>query len=145
MDHHTATEQAIASMIAETKCNIFKEEYPSFYSLQRHKISVHVKTSRIQIDKVNLDAFIADYHNQALRQELTSCQHFLVDSAFVRGRQYVLFNFAPTIVTPKFLQEKVQQIFESLHCAAKVNSALSFVLRKVEDEICPSVYAHENK
>ena len=76
-------------------------------------------------------------------QELTSCQQFLVDSEFVRSRQYV-FNFASTNTTPKFLQEKIQQIFESLHCPAKVNSALTLVLRNVEDGMYLSVYAHEN-
>ena len=59
---------------------------------------------------MNLDAFMGDYDNQAPRQELTSCQHLLVDSEFVRGRQYV-FNFASASVTPKFLQEKIQNFF----------------------------------
>ena len=143
MDHHTATKHAIPSMIAKTKCDICEEEYPSFYSLQRHKKSVHGATSRIQNVNVNLDAFMGDYDDQALRLELTACQHFLVDSEFVRGRQHV-FNFASTNVTPKFLQENIQQVFESLHCAAKVNLALGFVLRNVEDGSYRYFYAHEN-
>ena len=53
MDHHTATKHAIPSMIAETKCNNREEEYPSFYSLQRHKKSIHGTTSRIQNMNVN--------------------------------------------------------------------------------------------
>ena len=105
MDHHTATKHAIASMIAKTKCNIREEEYRGFYSLQRRKKSVHVTTLRLRNANVNLDAFMGDYDDQALCQELTSCQHFLVDSEFVRGRQYV-FSSASTNVTPKFLQEK---------------------------------------
>ena len=79
-----------------------------------------------------MDAFMGEYDDQALQQELAACQHFLVDSEFVRGRQHV-FKFAATNVTPKFLREKIQQVFESLHCAAKVNLALGFVLRNVED------------
>ena len=142
MDHHTATKHAIPSMIAKT-CSFCEEEYPSFYSLQRHKKSVHGTTSRIQNVNVNLDAFMGDYDDQALRQELTACQHFLVDSEFVRGRQHV-FNFASTNVTPKFLREKIQQVFESLLCAAKVNLALGFVLRNVEDGSYRFFYAHEN-
>ena len=66
MDHHTATKHAIPSMIAKTKCNICDEEYPSFYSLQRHKKSVHGITSRIQNVNVNLDAFMGDYDDQVL-------------------------------------------------------------------------------
>ena len=44
MDLHTVTKHAIASMIAKTKCKICKEEYPSFYSLQRNKKLVHGTT-----------------------------------------------------------------------------------------------------
>ena len=139
MDHHTATKHAIPSTIAKTKCNICEEEYPSFYSLQRHKKSVHGTTSRIQNVIVNLVAFMSDYDDQALRQELTACQHFLVDSEFVRGRQHVTPN-----VTPKFLREKIQKVFESLHCAAKVNLALGFVLRNVEDGSYRFLSEHEN-
>ena len=129
-------------MIAKTKFNICEEEYPSFYSRQRHKKSVHGTTSRIQNVNVNLDAFMGDYDDQALRQELTACEHILVDPDFVRGRQHV-FNFASN-VTPKFLREKIQQISESLHCADKVNLALGFVLRNVEDGSYRCFNAHEN-
>ena len=86
---------------------------------------------------------MGDYENQSLRLELTACQHFLVDSEFVRGRQHV-FIFASTNVTRKFLREKNQQVFESLHCAAKVTLALMFVLRNVEDGSYAYFYAHEN-
>ena len=86
---------------------------------------------------------MGDYDDQALRQELTACQHFLFDSEFVRGRQHV-FNFASTNVTPKFLREKIQQVFESLLCAAKVNLALGFLLCNVEDGSYRYLYAHEN-
>ena len=92
---------------------------------------------------MNLDAFMGDCDNQAFRQELTSCQHLLVDSEFVRGRQYV-FNFASTSVTPKFLQEKIQKVIERLNCAAKVNFAPGFVLRNVEDGNGRYFYAHKN-
>ena len=143
MDHHTATNHAKPSMIAKTKCIICEEEYPSFYSLQRHKKSVHGTTSRIQIVNVTLDTFMVDYDDQALRQEPTACQHFLVLSEFVRGRQHV-FNFASTNVTPKFLREKIQGVFESLLCVVKIKLALGFVLRNVEDGSYRYFYAHEN-
>ena len=143
MHPYTATKHAIPSMIAKTLCKICEEEYPSFYSLQKHNKSVHGTTSKTQKVTVNLDAFMGDYDDQALRQELTACQHFLVVSEFVRGRQHA-FNFASTNVTPKFLREKIHQVFESLHCAAKVNLAVGIVLRKVEDGSYRYLYTHEN-
>ena len=86
---------------------------------------------------------MGDYDDEALRQELTACQHFLVDFEFVRGRQHV-FNFASTNVTPKILREKIQQVSESFHCAAKATLALGFVLRNVEDGSYRYFFAHEN-
>ena len=83
-----------------------------------------------------------DYDDQALRQELTACQHFLADSEFSRGAQHI-FIFASTNVTPKFLREKNQQVSESLHCAAKINLALGFVLHNVKDGSYRFFYAHE--
>ena len=129
-------------MIAKTKCKILEAKKCSFYSLQRHKKSVHGTESGIQNVNVNVDAFMGDYEDQALRQELTACPHFLVDSEFVRGRQHV-FKFASTNVTPKFLREKIQQVSESLHCAPEVSLALGFVLRNVEDGSFRYSYAHE--
>ena len=90
---------------------------------------------------VNLDAFMGNYDDQALGQELTSCQHFLVDSKVLRGTQYN-YKFASTNVIPKLPQEKIQQVLESLHCAAEVNLAQGFVLRKVEHGSYRYFYAH---
>ena len=73
-----------------------------------------------------------DYDDQAYRQELTACHRFLIDSEFVRVGQHV-FKFASTNGTPKFVQEKIQQVFESLHWAAKFNLGLCFVVLNVED------------
>ena len=105
MGHHTAIKHAIPSMIAKTKCKICEDEYPSFYSLQKYKKSVHGTTSSIENVNVNLDTFLGDYDDKALRQELTACQHFSVDSEIVRARQHV-FNLASTNVTQSSCERK---------------------------------------
>ena len=68
MDHHTARERTVPSMIEKAKFNICEEECPGCYSLQRHKKSVHSITSGIQIVNVNLDTFMGDYNDQVVRQ-----------------------------------------------------------------------------
>ena len=90
----------------------------------------HGTTSRTPNVNVILDAFKGDYDNQDLRQD-QALRHFSLDSDFVRGRQHV-FIFASTNVTGNFLREKIQQVFESLHCAANkydesTKSRLQFV------------------
>ena len=57
---------------------------------------------------------MGDYHDEELRQELTACQNILVDSEFVKDRRNVS-KFALTNITPSFLKDKVQQVFEKLH------------------------------
>ena len=81
--------------------------------------------------------------DQEQREELTTCKHFLVDSELVRGRQHV-FNFASNRIDSSFLTDKLQHVYENLQCAAKINMALGFVLRNVEDGKYRYFYAHEN-
>ena len=75
---------------------------------------------------------MGDSQNQALREKLTAYENFLVESDFVRGRQRV-FKFASTNKTPSFQKDKLQQVSENLHCAAKVKLALGVVPRNVEN------------
>ena len=75
---------------------------------------------------------MGDSPDQDLREELRACQHFLVDSEFVRGRRHV-FNFASTNVTPSFLKDILPHFYENLPCAATFNLAPAFVLRNKED------------
>ena len=86
LNHHIATKHAVS--YPDGIC-----EFPSYYSLQKQKKSEHGKRSRIQDVNVDLDTFMSDHRDQELREELTTCKHFLVDSELVRGRQHV-FNFA---------------------------------------------------
>ena len=83
-------------------------------------MSTHGKLLRIQGLTVDSQPIVGDYHDQELREELTACQQFLVDSQSIKSRQR-FFNFASTNNTPSFLKDKVQHALGKLHCAAKVN------------------------
>ena len=82
---------------------------------------------------------MVDYHSQELREKLTACQQFLVDSEFVRVKPSVL-NLASIKNTPTFQKSKLQQVFKKLNCAAKVSLALEFVFCNVEDG--KNLYSH---
>ena len=75
---------------------------------------------------------MCDHCDQELREELTTCKRFLVDSEFVRGRRHV-FNFASNRIDPSFPKDKLQHVYENLQCAPKIKRALMFILRNVED------------
>ena len=86
---------------------------------------------------------MSNHRDQELREELTTCKYFLVDSELVRGRQHV-FNFASNRIDSSFLKDKLQHVYENLQYATKIIMALGFVLRNVEDGNNRYFYAHEN-
>ena len=77
------------------------------------------------------------------REELLSCQHFLVDSELERARHKV-FNYAIENLKAETVEEKPNHLFNNLKCAAKVNLAFGFILRTIEDGGFRYFYAHEN-
>ena len=92
---------------------------------------------------VDLEHIVGDVEDQRLREELRSCQHFLVDSEFERARHKV-FNNAVETLNETIVNEKLDHFFSNLKCAAKVNLALGFILKFIEDGGFRYFYAHEN-
>ena len=131
-NHRLTTKHVVSVLETKTNCLICEKDFPSFYSLQRHKKSEHGKLSRNPDLTVDLELIMGDYLDRKLLKELTDCQHFLVNYEFVGSRLHV-FKFPSTNGTPSFLKDKWQHLFEILHCATKVNLALRVVLRDVED------------
>ena len=78
-----------------------------------------------------------------LKQELQTCQHFLVDSETENQRHRVL-NFAISTFDNSLNNEKLDLVFKGLECAAKINLAFGFVLKNTEDGSCRNFYAHED-
>ena len=59
-----------------------------------------------------------DNRNPDLREELTTCKQFLVDSQLVRGRQHVI-NYASNYIDPTFLKDKLQKTVEKFTVCGK--------------------------
>ena len=92
---------------------------------------------------VNFEHIVGDVEDHKLREELRSCQHFLVDSEPERARHKV-FNFAVETLNETIVNEKLDHFFNNLKCAAKVNLAFGFILKNIEDGGFRYFYAHEN-
>ena len=80
---------------------------------------------------------------EKLKEELSACQHFLVDTEMENGRHKV-FNFQMSKLDTKIINEKLEEVFNKLDSAAKINIALGYVLRNVETGDYRYYYAHEN-
>ena len=81
--------------------------------------------------------------NKSFEEELQSCRHFLVDSELQKGR-HGAFNFVVNNLTAQVIEEKLDRVLDELKCAAKVNSALGFFLKKIEDGKVRYFYGHDN-
>ena len=86
---------------------------------------------------------MGDVEDHRLREELRSCQHSLVASELERVRRKV-FNYAVETLNETIVNEKLDHFFNNLKCAAKVNLAFGFILKKKEVGGFRYFYAHEN-
>ena len=86
---------------------------------------------------------MGDVEDHSFTEELRSCQHFLVDSELQRARHKV-FNYAVETLNETVVNEKLDHFFNNLKSAAKVNVALGFILKNIEDGGFRYFYAHED-
>ena len=84
-----------------------------------------------------------DNDSQSLKEELAACQHLLDNMHSEHGRQEV-FNFNLSDLDNKKINEKLNEVFANLNCAAKINIALGFLLQNIERNDYRYFYPHEN-
>ena len=82
---------------------------------------------------VDVEHIVGDVDDHKLREELRSCQHFLVDSEHERARHKV-FNYTTENLNETIVNEKLDHFFNNLKCAANVSLAFGFILKNMQDE-----------
>ena len=145
MGYHVAKKHAQPSSKQSTVCPSCEQEFPSYYSLQQHRIKDHGAKQRKPSDTVaELNKIVEEKgeDGEKLKEELSACQHFLVDTEMENGRHKV-FNFQMSKLDTKIINEKLEEVFNKLDSAAKINIALGFVLRNLENGEYRFFYAHE--
>ena len=70
---------------------------------------------------------MGDVDDKRLNEELQTCKHFWW-TQIETGRHRV-YNFAMQTLEPKYLLEKLEVVFYSLKCAAKLNKPFNFELK----------------
>ena len=55
-----------------------------------------------------------------------------------------MFNVAVNNLTAQVIEEKLDHVLDKLKCVAKLNLALGFILKNIEDGKFRYIYAHEN-
>ena len=78
---------------ATFKCTLCFQEFPGFYALRRHRNTRHGMQIGSRTRDVDVKLIVGDVEDHCSREELRSCQRFLVDSELERARHKV-FNYA---------------------------------------------------
>ena len=82
-------------------------------------------------------------YGEKLKEKLKTRQHFLLDTEMEDGRHKV-FNFQMSKLDFQIINEKLEEVFNKLDSAAKINISLSFVFRNFETGKYQYFYAHKN-
>ena len=146
MGYHVPKKHVQPRSKQSTVCPSCEQEFPSYYSLQQHRRKEHGAKQRKPSDTVaDLNKILEEEgeDGEKLKEEFSACQHFLVDTEMENGRHKV-FNFQMSKLDTKIINEKLEEVFNKLDSAAKINIALGFVLRNIETGEYRYFYAHEN-
>ena len=95
MNYHVAKKHAPSTSKQSTVCSSCEKDFPSYYSIQQHRRKEHGAKQRKPSDTVaDLNKIVEEEREdgEKLREELSACQHFLVDTEIENGR-HELFNF----------------------------------------------------
>ena len=143
LNNHIAKKHSAAGPKNNHTCKECSIEFPSFYSLRPHKQRYYAAETTPSGEKVDMQSLADAEDDKSLEEELQSCRHFLVDSEIQKGRHSV-FNFVVNNLTAQVIEEKLDRVVDNLKCAAKLNLALGFILKNIEDGKFRYFYAHEN-
>ena len=113
------------------------------YVIRQHRNTQHGMQIGSGTRDVDVDHIVGDVDDHKLREELGSCQLFLVDSELDRARHKV-YNYAVETLNETIVNEKLDHFFNNLKCAAKVILAFGFILKNLEHGGFRYFYAHEN-
>ena len=145
-NYHVSKKHARSTSKQSTVCLFSEKEFPNYYSLQQHRRKEHGAKQWKPSDRVaDLNKIVEEEgeDGEKLKEELSACQHFLVDAEMENGRLQV-FNFQMSKLDTKIINEKLEEVFNKLDSAAKINIALGFVLRNVKTGENRYYYAHKN-
>ena len=143
LNHHIAKQHSVAGPENSHTCKECHAEFSSFYALRQHKSTQHGTQIGFEASTFDVEDIVGDVDDQSLREKLQSCRHFPVDSE-IQKRRHSMFNFAFNKLTAQVIEGKLDRVLDKLKCVAKLNLALAFILKNIEDGKFRYFYAHEN-
>ena len=93
LNYHIAIKHSAPKPDITFKCKLCYQEFPGFYALRQHRNTQHGMQIVPGTKDFDVEHIVRDVEDHSLREELRSCQHFLVDSEIERSKHKV-FNYA---------------------------------------------------
>ena len=143
LNYHIAKQHSAAGPSITYQCKLCHAEFTGFFALRQHKNTQHGTQIGFGASNIDVEDIVGDVDDQSLREELQSCRHFLVDSE-IQKRRHSVFNFAVNNLTARVIEEKMDRVLDKLKCVAKLNLALGFILKNIEDGKFRCFFAHGN-
>ena len=143
MIYHIAEKHSAAGPKNNHTCKKCSIEFPSFYSLRHHKQRYLTAETTSSGEEADMQSILDAGDDKSLEEELQSCRQFLVDSE-IQKRRHSVFNFSVNNLTAQVIKEKLHRVLDKLKCVAKLNLALGFILKNIEDGKFRYFYAHEH-
>ena len=143
LNYHNAKKLSAPKPDITFKCKLCYQEFPGFYTLCQYGNTQHGLQIGSGTREVDVEHIVGNVEDHALREELRSCQRFLADSEIERAR-HKRFNYAVETLNESIVNERLDNFFNNLKCAAKRNLAFGFFLKNIEDGGFIHFNAHEN-
>ena len=104
LNYHIAKKHSAPKPEVTFKCKLCYQEFPGFYALRQHRNTQHTMQIGSVTRVVDVEHIVADVDDHKLREELRSCQHFLVDWELETARHKV-FNHAVETLNETIVNE----------------------------------------
>ena len=106
LNHHIPKKLSAPKPDVTFKCKLCYQEFPGFYALRQHRNTQRGMQIGLETRNVGMEHIAGDVEDHRLREELRSCQHFLVDSELERARHKV-FNYAVGALNETIVNKKL--------------------------------------
>ena len=123
LSYHIAKKHSAPKLDVSFKCKFCYQEFPGVFAFRQHRNTQHGMQIGSRTRDVNSEHIVGDVEDHSLREELRSCQHFLVDTELERAGHKII-NYAVEPLNETIVNEELDHFFNNLKCAAKVNLVL---------------------
>ena len=141
LNFHVAKKHSTPKLDVKFNCNFCYQDSPGFQPIQPCKNTQH--DFRIQTANAETDNVINELDDLNLKEELRSCQHFLLVSE-LEGARHKTSNYAIGKLNETVVRKKRDHFFNNLKYAANVSLVFRFILKNIEDRGLRYFYALEN-